>query len=76
MDKDDGAAPHILSCRSSQLASRRLPPLSANRRRSSSNAAVGNSSGRDDDRVLGDLLRSVRLSVARMDEWFGHVAHS
>ena len=72
-EKEEGAAGSQLMTRSTQLMSRRLPPLSGSsfshsaRRRGSSHA-LGSSGSAQDERQLELLLRSVRLSVQKMEE--------
>ena len=66
-----GGGVHALT-RSNPSHHRHLPPLatsgSSSRRRSSSHGTGGGAGGTADDRQLDVLLKSIRLSVAKMDE--------
>ena len=74
VDKDDLSAvssSHMLLTRSSQSVTRQLPPQvrdHASRRRSSSNTSAMSGGSVLDDKQLEALLKSIRLSVAKMDE--------
>lgn len=74
-DKDDSSAlsssSHMLMSRSSQSTSRQLPVQAReqlSRRRSSSNTSAASGGSAIDDKQLEALLKSIRLSVAKMDE--------
>lgn len=73
-DKDDSSAlssSHMLMSRSTQSSSRQLPAQARDhisRRRSSSNTSAASGGSAIDDKQLEALLKSIRLSVAKMDE--------
>ena len=74
VDKDDSstlASSHALMTRSTQSHTRQLPSQARDhisRRRSSSNTSAASSGSVIDDKQLEALLKSIRLSVAKMDE--------
>ena len=73
-DKDDSSAlssAHMMLSRSTQSSTRQLSTQArehVNRRRSSSNTSAASGGSAIDDKQLEALLKSIRLSVAKMDE--------
>ena len=72
-DKEESSAlsSHMLMSRSTQSSSRQLPSQArdhVSRRRSSSNTSAASGGSAIDDKQLEALLKSIRLSVAKMDE--------